>query len=122
MRSRRSTRGLLRASAVTRAGWGFALLVVPERVLAISGPGPVPTHALVLARVLGARQLLQSAATVVAPTRPVAAVGAAVDLLHAGTDVALAAVSPRWRRIAVVDALLGAALIAVGRTSRSLDG
>jgi hypothetical protein len=99
---------------MVRAVWGCALLVAPDKVLRAGTPGPVPPAAIAVARTLGTRQVLQSALSVLAPTRPVAGLGAAVDALHAGTDVGLAAVSPRWRRIALVDAAVAAALAASG--------
>src|SRR3954447_20918750 len=102
----------IQATAVARAGWACLLLLVPKRLLAAGSHPPVPAPAVALARVLGARQLLQSAATAVAPTARVAGLGAAVDALHVGTDVGLAAVSPRWRRVALIDALVGAGLAA----------
>jgi hypothetical protein len=107
-----SPQGQAHLTAVVRAGWGCALLVVPGRILAAGASPPVPAAAVAAARVLGVRQLLQAAVMTAAPTGPVAALGAAVDAVHAGTDVALAAVSPRWRGIALLDAGIAAGLAA----------
>jgi hypothetical protein len=99
-------------TTVVRAGWGCALLLVPGRILGAGVRPPIPAAAVAAARVLGARQLLQAVVMTAAPTRAVAALGAAVDGLHAGTDVALAAASPRWRRIALFDAGIATCLAA----------
>ena len=113
MPQRRTSRRI-QVITVARAGWAAALLLAPERVLGVGGQPSIPTAAVVVARVLGARQLLQSALTAAAPTGSLLGVGAAVDALHAGTDVGLAAVSPRWRRIALIDAVLAATFAAAG--------
>jgi hypothetical protein len=104
----------VRATALARAGWAGVLLVVPEVVLRAGGPGPVPAAAVTVARVLAARHLLQAAASALTPTGPVAGLGAVVDTLHAGSCVALAAMSPRWRRAALLDAAVEAGFAAAG--------
>jgi hypothetical protein len=87
-------------------------------VLRRAGRRP-PAAAVTVARVLAARQLVQAAVTATEPAPRVAGVSAAVDALHAGTGVALAAVSARWRRVALVDAAVAGALAASGwRTAR----
>lgn len=103
-------------SAAVRAGYGTALLLVPERVLALGARPPFPPPAAAVARVLGARHVLQAVVTVAAPTGRVLGAGALVDASHGSTDVALAAVAPRWRRIALADAALAAILAADGWT------
>jgi hypothetical protein len=104
----------VRATALARAGWAGVLLVVPEVVLRAGGPGPVPAAAVTVARVLAARHLAQAAASALTPTGPVAGLGAVVDTLHTGTCVALAAMSPRWRRAALLDAAVEAGFAAAG--------
>src|SRR4051794_27846608 len=89
-----------RVSAAVRAGWGCALLLAPERLLELGARGPVPAGAVTVVRVLGARQVLQGALTAWAPTPAVTGLGAVVDALHGMTCVGLAALSPRWRRVA----------------------
>ena len=103
-------------TAVVRAGYGTALLLVPERILALGARPPFPPPAAAVARVLGARHVLQAVVTVAAHAGPVLGAGALVDAAHAGTDVALAAVSPRWRRIALADATVAALFAAGGWT------
>jgi hypothetical protein len=112
--SRRTGSRQVRATAVTRAGWAGVLLVVPEVVLRAGGPASVPTAAVAVARVLAARHLVQAAASALAPIGSVAGLGAVVDTLHTGTCVALAAMSPRWRRAALLDAAVEAGFAAAG--------
>jgi hypothetical protein len=104
----------LAVTTAIRAGWGCALLFAPGRVLRLGGRPPAPTAAIRVARVLGARQVLQSIVTLTAPTGTVAGLGAATDALHVGTCVALAATSPRWRTIALLETGLGAGFAASG--------
>jgi hypothetical protein len=113
----RRTSKRIQVVTVARAGWAAVLLLAPQRVLGVGGQPAIPAPAVVVARVLGARHLLQSALTAAAPTGSLLAAGAAVDAVHAGTDVGLAAVSPRWRRIALVDAVIAAAFAAAGWSS-----
>jgi hypothetical protein len=94
------------------------LLLAPGRVMALAAGPPVPASAVTVVRVLGARQLLQSAVTALAPTGAVAGLGAAVDALHAGSCVGFAAVWPRWRRAALTDAVIATALAAVSWSCR----
>ena len=101
-----------RVAAAVRAGWGCALLLAPERLLALGAGAPVPPAAVTVVRVLGARQVLQGAVTAWMPTPAVTGLGAVVDALHGATCVGLAALSPRWRRVGLADAVIAAALIA----------
>ncbi|GAA4608942.1 hypothetical protein BJY16_007088 [Actinoplanes octamycinicus] len=101
-------------ATAARAGWGCVLLLAPEFVLRIGGrpaPGPLLTG---LARALGARHLVQAAVLTAWPSRAVAGGGAAVDVLHATTDLWYAATSPRHRPAALLDAAIGAALATAG--------
>jgi hypothetical protein len=118
MMSRTGTRRI-RVTAVLRAGWAAALLLVPERVLRAGGQAPVPAAAVAVARVLGVRHLLQAAVGATAPTGPVARLGAAVDTAHTATCLALAGVSPRWRRAALLDAAVESGFAASGWRSSS---
>jgi hypothetical protein len=66
-----------------------------------------------VARVLGARHLVQAALTAVAPRPATFAVGGQVDAVHAASML-LAAIRPAQRRAALIDALAEAALAAAG--------
>lgn len=91
---------------LVRLGWAGVLLVAPERVLALAHGGPVPPAAVALARVLGARHLAQGAITAATGNRAVAVAGTASDVLHIGSLLLVAALSPQWRRLALVDAAI----------------
>jgi hypothetical protein len=107
----------IRATAVLRAAWAGALIVVPERLLGAGAAAPVPAAAVAVARVLGVRHLLQASASALAPTGPVAGLGAAIDTLHAASVVGLSALSPRWRRAALLDAMIETGFAAAGWSS-----
>jgi hypothetical protein len=110
------------AAVVARAGWGCALMFAPDRVLRIGGRPPAPPAAVAVARVLATRHLAQALVTAAWPAGWVADASAAVDALHAGTDVGFAAVSARWRRIVLIDAAIAAALAASDRRTARADG
>ena len=93
---------MARMSRLLRVAWGTILLVRPEAVLAAAGvrdPGMVP-----VARVLGARHLLQAAAIGPAAPPGLRRLGAATDVLHVASLAAAAALLPRRRRAAIADA------------------
>jgi hypothetical protein len=119
MRAPLRIRRRIQATAVARAGWACVLLLVPDRVLKTGAQPPIPVAAIAVARVLGARELGQSAVTAVAPTGLVAGLGALVDALQAGTNVGIAAMAPRWRRTALIDALIAAGFAISGWSCRS---
>jgi hypothetical protein len=102
------------AVEIARTGWGTALLIAPGRVWARLGvPAPGPAM-LAVTRVLGARHLAQAALRPVG--RPHGTIAVGVDALHAVSDVAFAAASPRHRPVVLVDAAvaLGLALAGLG--------
>jgi hypothetical protein len=98
------TRGLLPTAAwVALGGWGALLAARPaETVRAVCGDVPVPPTAVV--RVLGARQLLQSAALLAMPSRRLVFGAAAVDALHAASMLAAALTWPRYAKPALASA------------------
>jgi hypothetical protein len=100
------------ALPLVRAAWGGALLVAPRPALRLLGAGEVPTAAVVVARVLGARQVAQALLTRHRPTRQVILASSATDALHAASDVALAVLSGRWRRPAMTDAAIASGFAA----------
>src|SRR5262245_920437 len=98
------------AMRIARTGLGTVYLLAPEWI-----PGalavPVDHRARIVVRILGARYLAQAFLVSSALGRRYAlAMGAAVDVIHAASMVALAAVDVRRRRLAMADA---------GRLSRS---
>jgi hypothetical protein len=96
----------IRAQELLRAGWGLALLAAPDVVVSRVGAASPDPRTRAVARVLGARHLLQAALTIAAPSRRVLRWGGFADLAHASTDLALAAQDARYRRAALIDACI----------------
>ncbi len=68
-----------------------------------------------MARVLGARHLLQAAlTTAAASSRPSLGIGAAVDLAHAASMAAVALADRQVRRLTLSDALIESTFAAAG--------
>jgi len=123
---------------LVRAGYGVALLCAPGALIRLTaGPGAAAGHlrrpaeadaqreaapgsrARLVARVLGVRHLAQAALTAAGqradPGSPVPlGGGAAVDLLHAASMLALGATDRRIRRTTFTDAAVETALAAAG--------
>ena len=101
-----------------RAGYGVALVAVPGLLIGLTGQKPGPRGCAV-ARVLGARHLIQAGVTAASQlTDPGGSVvlggGAAVDLLHATSMVVLGAVDPDVRRATLSDAAVETTLAMAG--------
>ncbi len=96
---------------VIRTGYGSLLLISPALVSGVLLGRRPDARGQGVARMLGARQLTQALASGPAPTYPVLAVGAEVDLLHAASMLALAVRRPR---AALTDALIAAAFALAG--------
>ncbi|WP_104092113.1 hypothetical protein [Arthrobacter sp. GMC3] len=101
-----------------RGIYGLCQLIRPQLLYrAVTGTMPTPGAALII-RVLGTRHVLQ--ALVLArfgPTVPggktLHRCGALVDLVHAGTMVAMACAERRWRKPAGLDAFLASTFAAL---------
>lgn len=109
----------MRAFGAVRIAWGAVLVSRPALVLeALGGKGASRAGWPAVARVLGARHVLQGAATLAGavPGRaePVLAVGIALDLAHAASSLGLALVSPRQRRLSRADAVVALWLALAG--------
>jgi hypothetical protein len=106
----------IRGVALLRAGVGAALTVFPGRVASAAEGRPATPLARVFTRVLGVRHLTQATLTLTltAPQLLTPLCGAVVDGLHAATVMVLAAVSPRYRRAALVNAALAATFCGLG--------
>jgi hypothetical protein len=91
-----------------RLCWGAALVAAPRLLLRGLARLDRPAHpgAVAAIRVLGARHLVQTLIEVVAPQHVVGYLEAGTDALHAVTDVGLALLAPRWRRVALIDAAI----------------
>ena len=109
------TRGVL----VVRAVWGAGCVAAPATVGRLLGLAPGDRRARLLLRVLGARDLGQAVLAATAPPPALLRLGAGVDALHAASMVALAAVSPDYRRPAVTSSAMATAWTAASvRDSR----
>lgn len=85
-----------RPLAVARAVYGAGLLLAPPAVLERLARAPLDRRALMVARVLGARELTQAALIDRRPTRVRRAVGVGIDCAHGASMVAVA----HWARSA----------------------
>lgn len=97
-----------------RAAWGVALLAVPARVLRALERSDHTRAQVVVARILGARNVLQAAVTAAVGGPSIRREGAVVDGIHVLTSLGMAAASRRWRRLALADAAIAAGLCAAG--------
>jgi hypothetical protein len=97
-----------------RAGVGIARLVYPHLLFPTQVTGRLSNRGREVLRVLGARQVAQALVTGRAPTAAVLWLGAEVDVAHATSMVALAAIDRRYRRPALVDAAVATAFALAG--------
>jgi hypothetical protein len=96
---------------LARAGYGAALLCAPGPMIRLCTPEQSPSpRARRVAQVLGVRHLAQAAATIAVPGPGMAAVGAAIDVLHATSMLGFAAAVPPLRRAELADAAVAATL------------
>ena len=107
-----------------RACYGLALLTVPGPLITACTGRPASGRARNVARILGARHVLQAALTAGADPDPAwLASGAAVDVSHAASMVGLAAISRPIRRAPLTDAVIETAIAATGLAfARQLAG
>jgi hypothetical protein len=87
---------------LVRGAYGAALLLAPARVLRAAVDAPLDRAALRVARVLGARHLVQAAVLATHPRPSWRLAGAAVDAAHGASMLAVARWSPQpgHRRLA----------------------
>jgi hypothetical protein len=92
---------------VVRAGYGGVLLIVPGPVIRLATGRPAGARARAVARVLGARHLLQAALTTAAACSAGSlGLGAVVDLAHAASMATLGLADRQVRRLTLSDALV----------------
>ncbi|WP_336857760.1 hypothetical protein [Sinomonas albida] len=102
----------MRPLEVFRAAYGMAELLAPGALEgAVTGTTP-NDRAKAVFQILGGRHVLQAAATARAG-RGLRCLGGGVDVLHALSMAALAAVDPKRRRLALANAAIALAF-AVG--------
>jgi hypothetical protein len=95
---------------LARAGYGAALLCAPGPIIGVVTGQPPSPRARQVARIFGVRHLAQAVITVVNPGPEVVGLGVVVDLLHAASMFAFAAVIPDLRDAELADALAATAL------------
>jgi hypothetical protein len=116
----RAARRLRLLVPLARAGYGAALLIAPGPIIGVVTGQPPSRRARQVARVLGVRHLAQAAISALNPGPEVVALGVVVDLLHAASMFAFAAVVPDLRRAELADALAATALAIVEPAVSSL--
>lgn len=89
-----------------RAGWGAGLLAAPETVLERVHGLRVDRKAVVVARILGARHLIQAGLSGASPSPERLAGGVWVDTVHALTALGLAAIDRDRARAGVTDGVI----------------
>jgi len=97
-----------------RALYGAALLALPRQALGGRRLGAQEPGAVVFARLLGARQLIEAAVLAWRPHRRVLLAGAAVDAAHGVSMLGVCALWPSHRRLAGASACVAAGLAASG--------
>ena len=101
-----------------RAVWGSALLLAPDTTLTAMHGLKTDSRSIVIARVLGARQLAQAGLSGLDPSPEVLAMGVWVDVAHAATAFGLAAADRSRARAGITDGLV--ALLWAGLGYRDL--
>jgi hypothetical protein len=98
-----------------RACYGATLLVAPGTVIRAVTRRPAGSRTCAVVRLLGARHVLQAAATTAAGagTGPLG-LGAAIDLTHAASMAGLALADRQVRRLALTDAAIETSFAAAG--------
>jgi hypothetical protein len=104
---------------VAQALWGAALMIAPGTVLQLFGGADEGHTPKAIMRVLGARHLVQAGAEHLFGVEALR-VGACVDALHALTGFGFAVADARWRRAALVDAMITSGFAAVGMSQGRL--
>jgi hypothetical protein len=104
----------MKVSDAIRLGYGAALLLRPRGVARTLTGAELDRRAVITARALGVRHLVQGAAMVVGGGHEQRRAGRAVDLLHAASMSALAAWSPGRTRVALTDGVVATALALTG--------
>ncbi len=102
---------------MARGAWGAALLIAPQRFVSSDG-GEARGSLRTVARVLGARQLVESGLLLREPEVRPPLWAMAVDLLHAASMLAVAAASRSLRRDALKSAAVAMALTALSARQR----
>jgi len=104
------------------ACYGVVLVAAPGAVIRLATGQPSGRRERGIARLLGARHLVQAAITALAPVPGVLAAGAGVDTLHTTSMIMLAAADRHVRRAALTDALAESLFAVAGFSSARMLG
>ncbi len=104
----------VRRIELLRAGWGAVLLVAPGAVLHLVRAVRIDRKALVITRILGARQLFQALVSGIGPSPEMLAAGVWVDTVHSMTAFGLAVIDRRRVRVGVADGIVAALWAGLG--------
>jgi hypothetical protein len=104
----------IRPIELMRAAWGAVLLVAPDVVLRLVHAVRIDRRALVVGRILGARQLIQASLSGINPSPEMLAAGAWVDAVHSMTAFGLAVVDRHRARVGVADGIVAGLWAALG--------
>lgn len=96
----------IRKVEAARAVWGLTLLIAPRLMLEQVHRVDADRRAIVVTRILGARQLSQAALSGVRPSPEVLAMGVWVDAAHSVTAAGLAVADRTRARAALADAVV----------------
>jgi hypothetical protein len=102
------------ALCAARACYGAALILAPRAALGGPALGADEPGSVPIARLLGVRHLAEAAVLFRRADRRLLLAGAGVDCLHAASMLALAAISPSRRRLAVAGAASAGVFAAAG--------
>ncbi len=100
--------------AIARTLYGATLLLAPNLLIGAVSSREASGASVTVARILGARHLMQALTLERSASRLWLGVGAAVDGLHSLSMVALAALSGGYRRPAAYDAVFAGLLALSG--------
>ncbi|GAA4266635.1 hypothetical protein [Frondihabitans peucedani] len=89
---------------ILRAAFGLAELLFPDQVAEHILGHPADPRERVFIRILGGRHLTQAAILLILSRRTAHRLGGVVDLIHAGTMVAVAVTDPRRKVAGTVNA------------------
>jgi hypothetical protein len=104
----------LTTTVLLRGAYGVALCCAPATLIRLAGGAEAGPPARAVGRLLGARHIVQAAASAAFPAPLVLTLGAETDVLHSASMVALAVLSPPRRRLGLTDSLIAAGFAAAG--------
>lgn len=105
----------------TRLGYGLVLLLAPDRLLKTLTGVRLDRRGRTLARVLGARHLLQAIVSTRAGEGAQRQMGGVVDQMYAASMLGVALLSPRWRRLALIDGAAASLFSLAGTSHPEVD-